>query len=341
MAEFIKILSEVRRVARQLEADRKVTISRPPRLLRELYETLLIIASEMTHTRASYYDAQPVAVLNALDTASGRSSQACIPSVAISDVEREATRKIRLTKRAAKDLAVKLADRLNHRLGHIWKQIDEETALWRPDNSVIENDEDQEIEEAMHQPRRTLLFHISAIMDINECQLEFIEDSPLSKESYIKVVQRAVVREALELDEKLQPMAENLGILFHMLHDEMLRKLQHSGRKEPRAALSFWKEQNDNPGMISPKPFNLVAKACLSSQASSAAAERLFSDLGKFEGNQAQEQLTSTLEMRELIRMFVLSETVELRLQQSGVLHPQADAFQRLVKLVSDEVGKE
>lgn len=32
--------------------------------------------------------------------------------------------------------------------------------------------------------------------------------------------------------------------------------------------------------MISPKPFILVAKACLSSKGSSAAAERLFSDLG-------------------------------------------------------------
>ena len=341
MAEFITILSEVRRVARQLEADRKVTMSRSPRLLRELYEALLIMASEMTHTRASFYDEQPVAVLNALDVSSGRSSQACIPSIASSDMERDETRKIRLTKLAAKDLATQLADRIKYRLGHLWGQIDATAALWRPDDTACENGEDEDIDESMQKPRRTLLFHIAAMLDINECQFDFIDVSPLSRDAYINVVQRAVVREALELDEKLQPMADNLGVIFRMMHDEMLRTLRSTGRKEPNAALSFWKHQNEKPGMISPKPFNMVAQACLSSQASSAAAERLFGDLGKSEGNQAQEQLTSTIEMRELIRMFVLSETVELKLPQTGMIHPQADAFQRLVSRVSTEIRKE
>ena len=35
MAEFIIVLSEIRRVSRQLEADRKVTMSRAPRLFKE------------------------------------------------------------------------------------------------------------------------------------------------------------------------------------------------------------------------------------------------------------------------------------------------------------------
>lgn len=43
MAEFIVVLGEVRRVYRQLEAHRKVTMSRTPRLLRELYETLCVL----------------------------------------------------------------------------------------------------------------------------------------------------------------------------------------------------------------------------------------------------------------------------------------------------------
>lgn len=37
--------AEVRRVARQLEADRKVTLSGAPRLLRDLHETMMIMAS--------------------------------------------------------------------------------------------------------------------------------------------------------------------------------------------------------------------------------------------------------------------------------------------------------
>ena len=54
LAEFVHVLADIRRVARQLEADKKVTLSRAPRLLHELYETLLIMAGEMS----SYTDDQ-------------------------------------------------------------------------------------------------------------------------------------------------------------------------------------------------------------------------------------------------------------------------------------------
>lgn len=50
LEEFIAAL-QVRRVARQLEADRKVTISRAPRITRELYETLLIMAGNLSKMR--------------------------------------------------------------------------------------------------------------------------------------------------------------------------------------------------------------------------------------------------------------------------------------------------
>ncbi len=42
-AEWVDILREVRRVARALEADRRVTASRVPRLLRELVDTLRLL----------------------------------------------------------------------------------------------------------------------------------------------------------------------------------------------------------------------------------------------------------------------------------------------------------
>lgn len=45
--EYIMVLGEVCRVARELEGERKVTMSRAPRLPRELHETLLIMAEEM------------------------------------------------------------------------------------------------------------------------------------------------------------------------------------------------------------------------------------------------------------------------------------------------------
>ena len=52
-AEFVIVLAEVRRVVRQLEADLELKLSRTPRLLRELSETLSIMVGEMTQNSVS------------------------------------------------------------------------------------------------------------------------------------------------------------------------------------------------------------------------------------------------------------------------------------------------
>ena len=95
--------------------------------------------------------------------------------------------------------------------------------------------------------------------------------------------------------------------LFGIFHASMKNALESSGRLEPHAALSFWRNYNKKVSAVSPVPFNKVARASLSSQASSAGAERRFSDLGRFEGRQRQSLLTSTLQMTEMIRVYVLS----------------------------------
>lgn len=47
IAEFITVLREIQSVTRELEADKMVSMSRAPRLIREMYETLLILPSGM------------------------------------------------------------------------------------------------------------------------------------------------------------------------------------------------------------------------------------------------------------------------------------------------------
>lgn len=47
LEEFIVVLEEVRRVASLIEADREVEMSRAPRLLLELYETLMVMEGKM------------------------------------------------------------------------------------------------------------------------------------------------------------------------------------------------------------------------------------------------------------------------------------------------------
>ena len=63
--------------------------------------------------------------------------------------------------------------------------------------------------------------------------------------------------------------------------------------------------QSVNAIMISPVPFNHVAKTVLAAQASSASSERMFSDLGKKGGNRCKSLVSETWEMAEVIRVFL------------------------------------
>lgn len=161
--------------------------------------------------------------------------------------------------------------------------------------------------------RRDLLFHISAVLYVNECYLEAVDENKMPRSAHYKLLYHSVVRESLELDGTMNDISENLPPIIAVLHKAMMCYNKSKGRQEPCEALKYWKELNEsNVSMISPRPFNMVARSCLSSQASSAPAERLFSYLGKMENNQAQSMLCRTLQMTELIRIFVHHELGKL-----------------------------
>ena len=92
-------------------------------------------------------------------------------------------------------------------------------------------------------------------------------------------------------------------------------------------SLRYWKECNTAKFALRPVPFKKVAKAALSSQASSAAAERLFSDLGRYEGRARYSTMTSPLEMTNTIRALVLSHLRNSMDLQTGLFHPQGVVF--------------
>lgn len=135
----------------------------------------------------------------------------------------------------------------------------------------------------MHEPGRVLLFHIAAMLGVNECSLEFLNCAADEKEDYLKRLYSDVIREAV--------------------HQEKRGALSNKGRRDPSAALMYWKDANATRTMISPVPFSTVARAAFSSQTSSAPAEGLLSDLGTRECNQSQFLLTTTLELAEMIRI--------------------------------------
>ncbi|KAI0558477.1 Ribonuclease H-like protein [Gracilaria domingensis] len=315
MAEFIFVLAEVRRVARQLEADKKVTLSRAPRLLRELYETLSIMAGEMHTTDANdvglYYDPfDETSVDNQIHHAISPRL-----STANADEERDEARKCILQKQHSKNLAVCLAQRIKERLGSIWKRVSEDVAIWLPTaQSGAENILSSSLPASqtpypeMRAPRRVLLFHIAALLDINECGFDFLDCTQSEKEQYKEIIMNAVIREAIELDSSLSNYGDSLRAVLKLFCGGMYSELQSCGRREPTMALKFWELANERTGIVSPVPFNRVARAAHSAQASSASAERLFSDLGRLEGHQRQSLLTSTLEMTEIIKAFVMGE---------------------------------
>ncbi|KAI0562360.1 hypothetical protein FGB62_61g171 [Gracilaria domingensis] len=110
----------MRRVARQLEADRKATLSRAPRLLRELYETLCIMGGSMSAHENELAQAATLDI--EFDGATDINVGTALPSrqsSALADFERDEARSITLLVPHAKSLALNLAQHVKERLGHV------------------------------------------------------------------------------------------------------------------------------------------------------------------------------------------------------------------------------
>ena len=134
--------------------------------------------------------------------------------------------------------------------------------------------------------------------------------------------------------------ADELQSLFSMLQKQMRKDLRSTGRREVGYALQYWKNSNSGTSMLSPVPFNKVAKASFSSQASSASAERLFSDLGRQEGRSGQSNLSFSLEMNTTIRAYVRAHIRDSNAVQTGLVHPEGVAFKRICNNLAMEVAK-
>lgn len=112
----------------------------------------------------------------------------------------------------------------------VWKQVDETSALWKPTETHSEA-EKARIDASRQEPRRMLLFHIFAMLDINESQMEFFVNHPLCRDTYISMLHRAVIREEIELDPDLSGMEDDLTVLFSLFHRSMLAVLKKKRTK--------------------------------------------------------------------------------------------------------------
>ncbi|KAI0566289.1 Ribonuclease H-like protein [Gracilaria domingensis] len=238
LTEIIAVLTEFRRVARQLEPDQHVTLSRASHVFVELYETMQIMPGDMVPSTTMFYDLSTGANVHsfAFPEPSARPS---VPSAARYDKERR-------------------------------------------------------------EERRVILLHLAAILDVNECELDFLGENESAREGYFSLLYDSLIGELRALDDTVSISGSCLQVLFELFHDEMRNSLKRDGRKEPDEALHYWRRANECANAVSSVPFNILVRAFLASQASSAAAERFFSDLGRRKGSKSQSLLSSTTEMCEL-----------------------------------------
>lgn len=74
-----------------------------------------------------------------------------------------------------------------------------------------------------------------------------------------------MVCEDVETNKSMNSNEQQLKAVFTSFHMEIMQALDHHGRQEPPASLELLRNVNEKKLMISPVPFNLVARAALSS----------------------------------------------------------------------------
>lgn len=100
----------------------------------------------------------------------------------------------------------------------------------------------------MRKPCCSLLFHVYVMMDVNECRLDFLDESENSKKDHRRNIYEEVIREAIELKKDLGPKREALQMMFEIFHDQMVDHVNENKKRDPQYALTFSKHMNENVG---------------------------------------------------------------------------------------------
>lgn len=72
----------------------------------------------------------------------------------------------------------------------------------------------------MRKALRSLLFHVSAMLDVNECEIDFFNEYENSEKDYRRNLYDAVIRGAIELNKDLGPKIEALRMMLKLFHDQ-------------------------------------------------------------------------------------------------------------------------
>ena len=282
VADFIVVLREVRRVGRALEADRRITGPRVPRLIFELYGTL----RRWGH---------------------GLQCEELRQSAAGDDAALRVAREALISYEPAKKLAAVLALGVKDRLGHLFTHVDEDVILFDPD--VVTTAE----KKRRGKERQAATFHMAAVLDGNECGMEWL---PLAqRHEYVSILYKGVATDMLYLAEAFGSVPDPLEVYVSAVrnvHTMLVDELDANGRQKVNAPLSWWarlsamrgEELISRSALLDAVKITPAARAYLSVPASSASCERLFSDAGTNDSYKRQSQSMAVHEMQLVVRSY-------------------------------------
>lgn len=186
----------------------------------------------------------------------------------------------RLNRFSAKEIVCELYDGIELQMRHFSGLVDEGSAVRRPRGSSSNSGCSDQIENSRRDARRVLPFHLSAFlmsMSVIWRLLRHIKWTEMSASGFCTVLLYVKPWSWMK-----QCVIFKRAFHTYMLHKDMRPHIQKVWKKQPGQALKYWKDiGSSSEAMASPRPFNMATKACFASQASSAPAERLFSNLGK------------------------------------------------------------
>lgn len=321
--ELVQLMHEIRRVSRALEADKRVSASRAPRLLAELVDTLDLL-SRSPHDRAAF-----AATLPPLRQSDAGDDKAL----------RDA-RDLRIRDEEARKFARLLKTNIKQRLGFLLVPVGRAEALLDP--SDVSDDE----KKRHRVKKQAILFHCAALFDVNECGLEWLRCSPRDRADYVDLLTEVIANEAravlMDTFSSVSVHKDQMG----KLHKIMIDELDAVGRRKAEEALLWWQrlEGTDLQVLMRRKLLSALyllpmARAYLSIQATSASAERLFGDAGYQQGNRRQHQMADMSEMLFAIRGCVKKAIDEA--PPKGIatsLSQRASAVQQLARDIANVI---
>ena len=279
-----KVLTAVRVTSRVLEASDFPTGSSAPRRLWSLFNTL----QEMSVNRPQSDPLDP-------DAAAANDLPPRIVELRPDEILRTPT---------GRSFAAECATEISRRFRHLWTRVDDDALALLPDM------DDAAGRKRRNRAMQAKVFHMAALVDVNEAELPYIQDIPEgeTRSEYFTRLYQYFAHDAVRVVEADQTIVE---IMIASVHREMIG-VHGRGLLPPHQSLSFWRDLDQHPHLsVMFKNYGRLllpfVRLLLAVPATSAVAERLFKAAQRKQSGGVR-QYIARLENEVLIDYYVASK---------------------------------